>query len=235
MTSSATRSDHRDVWLIVPCFNEGPVIRQVLTEALHTFPNIVCVDDGSSDDSRREIDQTAAFRITHRVNLGQGAALQTGIEFARSRQGANYFATFDADGQHLVQDVVAMVHRLREEPIDLILGTRFAPGSSTNISRRKRFVLRTAVTLGPNARRLGLTDVHNGLRAFNRTVADQVELTINGMGHASELTALAVDNGWRVTEQPVTIAYTDYSMAKGQPMLNSINIVVDHLLHKRGN
>ena len=91
-----------DTWLIVPCYNEGTVIFDVLTHARETFPNIVAVNDGSRDDSAAQIRAAGAHLVNHPVNLGQGAAIQTGVEYARSQPGARYFVTFDADGQHQV-------------------------------------------------------------------------------------------------------------------------------------
>ena len=88
-------------------------------------------------------------------------------------------------------------------------------------------VLQTAARLSPRSRKLGLTDAHNGLRVFNRRVADELNITMNGMGHASEFIALAHEKRWRVAEEPVEILYTDYSKSKGQPLLNGVNIVVD--------
>ena len=73
-----------DTWLIVPLYNEATVVRQVIEEARAVFPNIVCVDDGSSDDSVIEASAGGAVVLAHPINLGQGAALQTGIEFARA-------------------------------------------------------------------------------------------------------------------------------------------------------
>ena len=77
-----------DVWLIVPVFNEAPVIRSVAGAAKRTFPNIVCVDDGSKDGSADEILAAGVHLVRHPVNLGQGAAIQTGVEYARSQPGA---------------------------------------------------------------------------------------------------------------------------------------------------
>ena len=237
------RPTNDDVWLVIPVYNEGEVIRDVLVDASKTFPNIVCVDDGSSDDSVAQIRSAAAdvartqtgsiHLVRHPVNLGQGAAIQTGVEYARARPGAQYFVTFDADGQHRVDDVIAMIDRLRTEPVDIIVGTRFADGRSESVPLLRRIVLRTVVFLSPRTRRLGLSDAHNGLRAFNKTVADQLDLLMAGMSHASEFVALIDHHHWRVAEQPVTILYTDYSRAKGQSLINGVNIVADGLLHGR--
>jgi len=221
--------DQRDVWLVVPVYNEAPVIADVVREARKTFPNVVCVDDGSKDRSAEQIRLGGAHLVRHPVNLGQGAAIQTGIEYARSQPGAQYFVTFDADGQHQVKDVERMVERLRHEPLDIVLGTRFH-GEIDHIPFIKRLVLKTVVLLSPALRKLKLTDAHNGLRTFNRTVADGINITLNGMGHASQIVEMVARENWRVAEEPVTILYTEYSMAKGQSLINGVNILFDSLL-----
>lgn len=220
---------HDDTWLIVPVYNEEPVIEKVIRETQRVYPNIVCVDDGSRDASADRVLRTGAHLVKHPINLGQGAALQTGIEYARGRPGARYFVTFDADGQHQIADVERMLSRLREGSADMVVGTRFR-SSARHIPRTKRAILRTAVALSPRLRKLRLTDAHNGLRVFDRTVADSMRITCNGMGHASEIVAMAVKNGWDIVEEPVTILYTEYSMAKGQSLLNGVNILFENLV-----
>ena len=167
------------------------------------------------------------------MNLGQGAAIQTGVEYARARPGASVFATFDADGQHRVKDVVAMIDRLSRGDVDIVIGTRFAGGPPSTMPALKRGVLQAAAWLSPTSRRLHLTDAHNGLRVFDKTVADGLNITMNGMSHASEFIALVAENHWRVAEEPVEILYTDYSISKGQPLLNGVNIVFDGFLRGR--
>jgi polyprenyl-phospho-N-acetylgalactosaminyl synthase len=194
---------------------------------------VVLVDDGSKDGTGDIALRAGAHVVPHPVNLGQGAAIQTGIEYARSRPGAQVFATFDADGQHRLKDVVRMIDRLATDDFDMVIGTRFAEESVSKPPLLKRIVLRIAVMLSPSSRELGLTDAHNGLRVFNRKVADQLNITMSRMSHATEFIALAIENHWRVTEEPVEILYTDYSKSKGQPLLNGVNIVFDGLLRGR--
>lgn len=224
--------DTRDVWIVVPAFNEAGVIGEVIAELRSTFPNVVCVDDGSADDTGDIALRAGAHLVRHPVNLGQGAAIQTGVEYARSQSGASVFATFDADGQHRVSDVLTMIDRLTSEAADIVIGTRFGPGVSRP-PLLKRIVLQTAAWLSPRGRRLGLTDSNNGLRVFNKTVADQLDITMNGMSHATEFVMLIDENRWQVTEQPVEVLYTEYSSAKGQPLLNGVNIIVDGFLRGR--
>ena len=232
--NSNKSADFADTWLIIPCYNEGQVIQGVIENARAVFPNIVAVNDGSHDDSAYRIHAGGAHLVNHPVNLGQGASIQTGVEYARQQPGARYFVTFDADGQHQVKDVIRMVQRLRTEPLDIIVGTRFGRPKSDHdqVPWIKRLVLQTVVLLSRKTRKLGLTDAHNGLRAFNRRVADELNIRMNGMSHASEIVSQIVDNQWRVSEEPVDILYTEYSMSKGQSLINGVNILADGLLVK---
>ncbi len=226
-------SFYRDVWIVIPAYNEASVIADVVADVRTVFPNVVCVDDGSRDDTGDRAFSAGAHVVRHPVNLGQGAAIQTGVEYARSRPGAKIFATFDADGQHRVKDVVRMIDRLRTEDLDIVIGTRFADQPPDRMPILKRLLLPIVAKVSPSSRKLHLTDAHNGLRVFNKKVADALNLTMNGMSHASEFVSLIVENRWRVAEQPVQILYTDYSMSKGQPLVNGVNIIVDGLLRGR--
>lgn len=225
--------DTAGVWIIVPAFNEASVIGDVVAELRAVFNHVVCVDDGSGDDTADVALRAGAHVVSHPVNLGQGAAIQTGVEYARRQPGAAVFVTFDADGQHRVVDVQAMINRISTGDVDIVIGTRFGAGMDQHVPPLKRLILRTAARLSPSSQRLGLTDSHNGLRVFSRTVADQLNLTMSGMSHASEFIALIAENHWRVVEQPVEIVYTEYSMSKGQPLLNGVNIVFDGFLRGR--
>ncbi len=225
--------DTTGVWIIVPAFNEAPVIGDVVAELRSAFAHVVCVDDGSRDETGDAALRAGAHVVPHPVNLGQGAAIQTGVEYARRQPGATAFATFDADGQHRVTDVLAMLERLARGDVDIVIGSRFSGATISRTPPLKRLILRTAAWLSPASRRLGLTDAHNGLRVFNRRVAESLNLTMAGMSHAGEFVSLIDTNRWRVAEEPVEILYTEYSLAKGQPILNGVNIVFDGMLRRR--
>jgi glycosyltransferase involved in cell wall biosynthesis len=225
-------SETRNVWIVVPAFNEAGVIGDVIADLRAVFSQVVCVDDGSGDDTGDIALRAGAHLVRHPVNLGQGAAIQTGVEYARRQPGAQVFATFDGDGQHRVKDLITMIDRLGAGDVDVVIGTRFGPGV-TRPPLMKRIVLSTAARLSPRGRRLGLSDTNNGLRVFNKTVADGLDITMSGMSHATEFVMLIAENRWRVAEEPVEVLYTDYSKTKGQPLLNGVNIIFDGLLRGR--
>ena len=224
-------SSMNDAVLIIPVYNEGTVIRKVVEEAKKVFPLVVCIDDGSTDNSIEQIERTGAILLKHPINMGQGAALQTGIEFARTLPGVNYFVTFDADGQHCIKDAASMVKKIKEEKVDIIFGSRFI-GKTENMSRVKGVVLKLATWFSNITSGLRLTDTHNGLRVFNKHVACTMNITVPDMAHASEILEITSKNKYKYTEFPVTIRYTDYSKSKGQSLVNAINIGFDILLRK---
>ena len=221
------RSLPHDTWVVIPLFNEATVIGDVVRGVREAFPQVVCVDDGSQDGSAIAARSAGAVVVQHPVNLGQGAALQTGIEYALSDPDMKYVVTFDADGQHRVADAVAMVDVLRTDPeVDVVFGSRFLDGR-TQASRPKRMLLRAAVVYTNMTTKMRLTDAHNGLRAMNRRVAGHLRIRQNRMAHASEIVEQIGSAGFRYREHPVHIVYTDYSRAKGQSMLNSVNILTE--------
>ena len=162
----------KHTWLVVPLYNEAQVVREVIEHARTVFPNIVCVDDGSSDDSVAEARAGGATVVQHPFNLGQGAALRTGLDYALGQPGAEYFVTFDSDGQHRVDDALAMAERLATGTVDVVVGSRFLD-DRTQPGALKKLVLKTAVLFENLSTGVKLTDAHNGLRAFNRTAADE--------------------------------------------------------------
>ena len=218
-----------DTWVIIPVYNEDQVIGQVVKDLLPTFPHVVCIDDGSRDSSAEAAAAAGATVIRHPVNLGQGAGLQTGIEYVRGFTPAKYLLTFDADGQHRVEDGLAMVEQAEKENLAIVFGSRFL-SSQTQVGWMKRLVLKTAARVTARRTGLQLTDAHNGLRVLRRDAFEQVNLLQNRMAHASEIVAQLAKTGLPWAEHSVYIRYTDYSKAKGQSLLNSINILTELLI-----
>jgi len=216
----------KHTWLVVPLYNEAQVVREVIEHARTVFPNIVCVDDGSSDDSVAEAHAGGATVVQHPFNLGQGAALRTGLDYALGQPGAEYFVTFDSDGQHGVDDALAMAERLATDTVDVVVGSRFLD-DRTQPGALKKLVLKTAVLFENLSTGVKLTDAHNGLRAFNRTAAMKIRIEQNRMAHASEIVAEIGRNKLRYVEMPVHVVYTEYSKSKGQSIWNSVNILSD--------
>jgi glycosyltransferase involved in cell wall biosynthesis len=215
-----------DVCVVVPMHNEAPVIGGVLASLLRCFPQVVCVDDGSTDASADIARSAGATVLRHATNLGQGAALQTGISFALQHPGTAFVVTFDADGQHDPLDAARMVELARGDGVDVVLGSRFLE-TSAPVPTLRRLLLRGGVAFTRLTTGLQVTDTHNGLRVLSRRAARHLDIRLCGMAHASELLHQVASMQLRYREAPVSISYTDYSRAKGQSSLNAVNIVCD--------
>lgn len=218
-----------DTWLVIPLFNEAQVIAGVLESARRRFPHVVCVDDASTDDSARIAREAGAVVVRHPFNLGQGAALQTGIRYALEATEAAYLVTFDADGQHRVEDADAMVQRAKEEDLAVVFGSRFLD-SRTEPGFLRKIVLKTAVWITNQQTGLRLSDAHNGLRVVRRDAASRLDLKQDRMAHATEIVLQLGRTRLPWREHPVHVLYTDYSRAKGQSLMNSVNILIDTIL-----
>lgn len=218
-------------WVVVPLFNEASVVGEVICGLRRGgFEHVVCVDDASTDGSGPVAAAAGATVVTHPVNLGQGAALQTGLTFALADPSMTSVVTFDADGQHQVGDARDMVRLLESEELDVVLGSRFLDGR-TQPGRLKRLTLKAAVLQTNLTTGMQLTDAHNGLRVLNHTAVAALHIRQNRMAHASEIiTQLAGSQlAWR--EHPVHIVYTEYTKSKGQSLWNSVNILTE-MLHR---
>ena len=213
------------IYVVIPAFNEGPVISRVVGEVRRAGYAVVVVDDGSSDATAEEARAAGAGVITHAFNLGQGAALQTGIDYAVAA-GAEVIVTFDADGQHRVSDIAHLAEALVEERADFALGSRFL-GQAPNLPPLRRLLLHAATAFTRLTTGLQVTDTHNGLRAMTRRAAVGIRLRQNRMAHASELLSQIAANGLHYVERPVTIEYTAYSLAKGQSLGDAVLILLD--------
>lgn len=224
---SATRA-----CVVVPMYNEASVIAVVVRSLRERFDLVVCVDDGSSDSSAKIAKAAGATVLRHAINLGQGAALQTGISYAVTSTPARYVVTFDADGQHDPADALRMVRSAEAVNADVVLGSRFLGNPTSNVPGARRALLRLATRFTRVTTGLRVTDTHNGLRVFTTSSARDLRISSRGMAHASELLSQIAALRCKVHEVPVTVTYSDYSRAKGQSGLNAFNVLFDLFLQR---
>ena len=211
--------------MVIAAYNEGKVIRDVVAEVVEAGWAVAVVDDGSRDNTVAAARAGGAIVVRHAVNLGQGAALQTGIDYA-IRRGAEYVVTFDADGQHNCADIPALIAAL--EHADIALGSRFLGKEIEGATARRKALLRTATMVSNGLSGMKLTDAHCGFRAFRASAAPKLRIFQDRMAHASELLRKIHLSGLRVVEVPTTVRYTEHSMSKGQGGMQAVRILFDY-------
>lgn len=217
-----------NTWIVIPAYNEARSIGTVVAGLRRDgYANVCVVNDGSADGTGALALRAGAHVLEHVTNFGQGAALQTGIDYALA-QGAQYICTFDADGQHSTQSLAALLAAIDEHDADVALGSRFLSGGS-NVPFLRRLLLRAALAFTRMHAHMQVSDTHNGLRVFSRRAAEIVRIEQPQMAHASEILQKIGAAKLRYVEVPVTIAYTDYSRAKGQSGFDSVKILLDLL------
>lgn len=212
---------------IVPAHNEAKEIASVVIGLLPFVDEVVVVDDGSTDTTMIAAKQAGAVLIRHDLNRGQGAALETGHEYARQK-GADIVIHFDADGQFDPMDIERGVMMLNEKKVDIILGSRFLDKKS-NLPWVKRHII---LPFGQLVDRMfggaRLTDAHNGFRIFNARALSVLRLEQNRMAHATEIPQLIKQHGLRYAELPITVVYREF----GQGIGGGLKVVRDLIMNK---
>jgi glycosyltransferase involved in cell wall biosynthesis len=218
-----------DLYLVIAAYNEEGFIEDVVANLALYYPNVVVVDDGSSDQTGLRAAQAGAKVLKHVINRGQGAALQTGVEYAL-RQGAQYIVTFDADGQHSPESIPVLLAPILAGDAEIVLGSRFLEDSGSTIPLGRNLLLKAAVIFTRLFSGVRLSDTHNGLRAFSRRAASMLDIRLDRMAHASEIIDQVRCSGLKYTEVPVRVVYTDYSRTKGQRLGAAPRVLLEYLL-----
>ena len=218
-------------YIIIPAFNESPGLAAVLESLLPLNYGIIVIDDGSTDETYKIAGTFPVLLIRHVFNLGQGAALETGMEAAR-KLNADFVIHFDADGQHNPSDIAQLLVPLQKDKADIVFGSRFLEKKPSGLNFTKKIILKAGRWINYLITGILLTDAHNGLRAFNKKALHSIHFHQPGMAHASEILYEVRRKSLRYLEMPVHIRYTDYSKRKGQGLLNSVNILF-HLFFKK--
>ncbi len=220
-----------EVLVIVPVYNEAASVLRSTLEGLRPLNHdILLVDDGSSDPVPELVSDLATTVVRHTLNLGQGAALQTGMEYAR-REGYRFAVHFDADGQHPPEAVDALLDEMQRGEADVVFGSRFIRADNRAlIPSFRRGILILGKVFNGLSTGVWMTDAHIGLRAMNRRAIQCINLRENRMAYATELLWQLRHHGLSWKEIPVAVVYTAYSRRKGQSSWNALRIATDILL-----
>ncbi|MGA2137429.1 MAG: glycosyltransferase family 2 protein [Verrucomicrobiia bacterium] len=218
------------VFVVIPAYNEATTVRDVVQQVKAHYENVVVVDDGSTDATGAEAIAGGGVVVSHVLNRGQGAALQTGIDYALL-QGADIIVTFDSDGQHQVDDIERLLIPVVGGKADVALGSRFLE-SQSQIPFIRKLTLKMGVLFTRVVSGIHVTDAHNGLRALSRSAALRIQIRQDRMAHASEILDEISRLRLRYCEVATKIVYSEYARQKGQRSSAAFRIVYEFLLGK---
>ena len=218
---------------VIPAYHEERAIAQSVADAARFVDHVVVVDDCSRDATGDLAHEGGAHVLRHAVNRGQGAALQTGTRYALEELGADIVVHFDADGQMRGEEIPEIIAPIMTGNADIALGSRFLGRDAENIPFvRKWLTVKPAIILTAVVSGLKLTDTHNGFRALSRSAARKLTINLDRMAHASEIIDQIKVHKFRYQEVPVTIRYSEESLAKGQSFFSGFIVLIDIAKHR---
>lgn len=223
----------KDIFIVIAAFNEEKSISGVISRLKNAgYRNIVVVDDCSKDRTYKLAEAQDVHVLRHIINRGQGAALRTGIEYALDH-GADVIVTFDADGQHRVEDLPAMVRPVLDGEVEVTLGSRFLRKTGTEMPFFRRILLKGSLLVQNLFYGIRLTDAHNGFRALSRKAAQKINITADRMAHASQIVEQIHKKGISFREVPVKILYTEETVTKGHGSFSEAVRVLFRMIYSR--
>lgn len=213
------------VVVVIPAFNEEKTVAGVISDVERYVDKIIVVDDGSSDETATQVKSKKAVVLRHQCNLGQGAAYQTGFDFAK-RLKAQVVVTFDADGQFKAAEIPRMIRPIITKRADVALGSRFL-GRAVDIPLSRLVTLKLGVIFTNIFSGIRLTDTYNGFRALSNKTIQKIKISQNRMAHASEIIDQIKSNNLKFIEVPVTVIYNKQTFNKGLRNINAIKLFFD--------
>ena len=190
----------------IPAYNEEKNIAKIIIKLKKITDSIIVCDDGSSDMTSEIAKNLGVIVISHKKNMGYGAAIRTIFEKS-AEIGSDILVTFDADGQHRIEDVSRVLHPLENSEADIVIGSRFL-GKQSNVPNYRKLGIKVITQVTNSSIKTKLTDSQSGFRAYSKQVLSKISLSEIGMGISTEILIKASSEGLRITEVPITILYS---------------------------
>ena len=189
----------------IPAYNEGKNIASILLRLKNISEHIIVCDDGSSDLTSEIAEKLGAIVVTHTKNLGYGAAIKT-IFLKAQEINADALVTFDADGQHKIEDIDKILVPIKNNKADIVIGSRFL-NDEQKISKYRKIGIKTITELTNITSGTKITDSQSGFRGYNRKTLENIKLTESGMGISTEILIKAKKSNFKIIEVPIIVSY----------------------------
>jgi glycosyltransferase involved in cell wall biosynthesis len=212
---------------IIPAYNEEKNIAKTVKSAKKYINDVLVVNDGSKDKTKQVAKETGAKVISHIINRGQGAGLETGNEYAR-RHKYDIVVHFDADGQFLAEEIPDILKPIIEDAYPISFGSRFLNKKSKMPWFKKHVIMRLAKAMNFIFLGVKTTDPQSGFRAMDKEALKKIRIENDGMAHCSEILAKTHKYGFVFKEVPITVIYNEF----GQSLGSGFKTIKDLLINK---
>lgn len=213
------------IFCVIPARDEAKTITEIIDNVKPIVDEVVVINDGSTDQTRVLAETKNITVLSHIINRGQGAALETGNQYAL-KKGADIVVHFDADGQFLAEEIKEVIAPIKSKEAEIVFGSRFLGKKSNMPWQKKYFIIPLAHLINKIFIGATLTDPQNGFRALSRQAAKKINIEQDGMAHNSEIIFKAFSGRLKIKEVPVTIIYHNF----GQRFSGGLKIVKDLIL-----
>ena len=192
----------------IPAFNEEKNIAGIITKLADITDTIIVCNDGSSDLTSDIAEKMGAFVINHEKNLGYGAAIRSIFLKAKELDG-DILVTFDADGQHRIEDIEKVTKPIIDQEADLVIGSRFLDESEKEVPQYRKVGIKVITKITNATIKKQLTDSQSGFRAYSKKVVNELNPSESGMGISTEILIKASAKNFRISEVPIKILYSN--------------------------
>ena len=206
----------------IPAYNEEKNIASVISKLSKFGYSIIVCDDGSDDQTNQIAEKMGALVITHKKNLGYGAAIGS-LFFKAKDMGLDVLVTMDADGQHRPKDVKAVLDPILKEEADIVIGSRFLVENKEMPSYRKTGI-KMITKLANTALDKQITDSQSGFRGYNKKVLSAISPSESGMGVSNEILIKASKQGFKIDEAPIKVSY-EGDTSTHHPVSHGVSVI----------
>ena len=191
----------------IPAFNEEKNIAVVITQLKKIVDKIIVCNDGSTDLTSKIAEELGVIVINHEKNLGYGAAIRSIFLKSKDLDG-DILVTFDADGQHRVDDINKVINPIINGKSDLVIGSRFLDESEKEVPQYRKVGIKVITKITNATIKKQLTYSQSGFRAYSKKVLTELNPSDAGMGISTEILIKASSKNFRISEVPIKITYS---------------------------
>jgi len=208
----------------IPAFNEEKNIAKIIIKLQKIADKIVVCNDGSSDLTGEIAERLGVIVVNHPKNLGYGAGIRSIFQKTKELD-ADILVTFDADGQHRIEDIQTVVKPLIENEADIVIGSRFLDNNDSNVPKYRKIGIKTITNITNTSSDLHLTDSQSGFRAYSKKVLQEITPSEYGMGVSTEILIKASKKEFKIKEVPIIVLY-EGDTSTHPPISHGISVIM---------